>query len=208
VIRVTRETHDAPPEIQEHVERAGGTNWYGEANFRVVWGASRLTWIGGRWTDRDSNGNILREAIETRRVPKYLPLTTVAHSMRIFLLENTAAAGNYVYFDDVILSQGPVTPDLRLPPLHDSQNPTVYGSLGVSQHLNQGAANTFAGSVALASGTATVTFPTAYNFAPVCTANDTSAIATVRVQTTATTLTLTQSSGTDTIAYICVGNPN
>jgi hypothetical protein len=134
--------------------------------------------------------------------------TTVAHSMRIFLLENTAAAGNYVYFDDVILSQGPVTPDLRLAPLHDSQNPTVYGSLGISQHLNQGAANTFAGTVALASGTATVTFPTAYNSAPVCTANDTSAIATVRVQTTTTALTLTQSSGTDTIAYICVGNPN
>jgi hypothetical protein len=134
--------------------------------------------------------------------------TTVAHSMRIFLLENTAAAGNYVYFDDVILSQGPVTPDQRLAPLRDSGSPQVYGSLGVSQHLNQGAANTFAGSVALASGTATVTFPTAYNAAPVCVANDTSAIATVRVQTTATTLTLSQSSGTDTIMYVCVGNPN
>jgi hypothetical protein len=53
--------------------------------------------------------------------------TTVAHSMRIFLLENTAAAGNYVYFDDVVLSQGPVKPDLRLAPLRDSQNPTAYG---------------------------------------------------------------------------------
>jgi hypothetical protein len=73
-IRVTRETHEAPLAIQERLERAGGTNCYGDANFRVVWGASRLTWIGGRWTDRDSNGNILREAIETRRVPKYLPL--------------------------------------------------------------------------------------------------------------------------------------
>jgi hypothetical protein len=70
------------------------------------------------------------------------------------------------------------------------------------------ASNTFAGTVALASGTATATFPTAYNSAPVRTANDTSAIATVRVQTSATALTLTQSSGTDTIAYICVGNPN
>jgi hypothetical protein len=128
--------------------------------------------------------------------------------MRVFLLENTAAANNYVYFDDVILSQGPVTPDLRLAPLHDSQNPQVYGSLGISPHLNQGAANTFAGTIALASGTATITFPTAYTSAPVCTANDTSAIATVRVQTSAATLTLTQSSGTDTIMYMCVGNPN
>jgi hypothetical protein len=128
--------------------------------------------------------------------------------MRIFLLENTSAANNYVYFDDIILSQGPVTPDLRLAPLRDSANPQVYGSLGVSQHLNQGSANTFAGTVAETGGTATVTFPTAYNSAPVCVANDTSAVATVRVQTTATTLTVSQSSGTDTIMYMCVGNPN
>jgi hypothetical protein len=74
LIRVTRETHEAPPAIQERVERAGGTNSYGEANFRVVWGGARLTWIGGRWTDRDANGNVLRQTIETRRVPKYLPL--------------------------------------------------------------------------------------------------------------------------------------
>jgi hypothetical protein len=74
LIRVTRETHDAPAVIQERVTQAGGINCYGEANFRVVWGGSRLTWIGGRWTDRDQNGNILRETIETRRVPKYLPL--------------------------------------------------------------------------------------------------------------------------------------
>ena len=53
---------------------AGGTNVYGEANFRVVWGGSRLTWIGGRWTDRDASGNVIREAIEARQVPKYLPV--------------------------------------------------------------------------------------------------------------------------------------
>ena len=167
-----------------------------------VTGADWQVSAANSWTATRNFGLIFR-------VPNgYSLSTTVAHSMRIFLLENTAAAGNYVYFDDVVLSQGPVTPDLRLAPLHDSQNPAVYGSLGISQHLNQGAANTFAGTVALAAGTATVTFPTAYNSAPVCTANDTSAIATVRVQTTATTVTLTQSSGTDTIAYICVGNPN
>ena len=167
-----------------------------------VTGADWQVGTANAWTATRNYGLIFR-------VPNAFSLsTTVAHSMRIFLLENTAAAGNFVYFDDVILSQGPVTPDIRLAPLHDSQNPVVYGSLGISQHLNQGASNTFAGTVALATGTATVTFPTAYNSAPVCTANDTSAIATVRVQTTATTLTLTQSSGTDTIMYICIGNPN
>ena len=167
-----------------------------------VTGADWQVSTAGTWTATRNFGLIFR-------APNGFSVgTSVAHSMRVFLLENTAAANNYVYFDDVILSQGPVTPDLRLAPLHDSQNPQVYGSLGVSQHLNQGSANTFAGSVALVAGTATVTFPTPYNSAPVCTANDSSAVVTVKAQTTATTLMLTQASGTDTIMYICVGNPN
>lgn len=73
LIRVTRETHETPASVQERATRAGGVNRYGEPNFRVVWGGSRLAWIGGRWTDRDANGNQVREAVELRRVPKYLP---------------------------------------------------------------------------------------------------------------------------------------
>ena len=73
-IRVTRETHTAPASIAERFTRAGGTNRFGEPNYRIVWGGSRLTWIGGRWTDRDAHGNVTREAIELRRVPKYLPV--------------------------------------------------------------------------------------------------------------------------------------
>lgn len=53
--------------------RAGGLNRFGEPNFRVVWGGARLAWIGGRWTDRDAHGNVIREAIEIRREPKYVP---------------------------------------------------------------------------------------------------------------------------------------
>jgi hypothetical protein len=74
VIQVIRETHEAPESVQERVARAGGLNRYGEPNFRVVWGGARLTWIGGRWTDRDANGNVIRETVELRRAPKYLPL--------------------------------------------------------------------------------------------------------------------------------------
>lgn len=167
-----------------------------------VTGADWQVSTANSWTANRNFGIVFR-------VPNaYTSNTTVAQSMRVFLLENTAAASNYVYFDDVILSQGPVTPDIRPASLRDSGNPAVYGSLAISQHLNQSSANTFAGTVALSGGTAAVTFPTAFNSPPVCTANDTSAIATVRVQTTATTLTLSQSSGTDTIMYICVGNPN
>lgn len=54
--------------------RAGGLNRYCEPNFRVVWGWSRLTWIGGKWTDTDAHGNVMREVVELREVPKYLPL--------------------------------------------------------------------------------------------------------------------------------------
>jgi hypothetical protein len=73
MIRVTREVHEVPPAIAERVTRAGGTNWLGEPNFRVVWGGSRLTWLGGHWVDRDTHGNVIRECVELRRVPKYLP---------------------------------------------------------------------------------------------------------------------------------------
>lgn len=73
MIKVLREIHEAPTAIQERVARAGGVNRFGEPNFRVVWGGARLAWVGGRWTDRDAHGNVLREAIELRRVPKYVP---------------------------------------------------------------------------------------------------------------------------------------
>jgi hypothetical protein len=73
LIQVIRETHEAPAAVQERVARAGGSNRFGEPNFRVVWGGSRLAWIGGRWTDHDANGNVIRERIELRRTPKYVP---------------------------------------------------------------------------------------------------------------------------------------
>jgi hypothetical protein len=73
MIRVTRETHEAPAAICERIARAGGTNRFGEPNFRVVWGGSRLAWIGGRWVDRDAHGNVIREAIELRQELKYIP---------------------------------------------------------------------------------------------------------------------------------------
>jgi len=167
-----------------------------------VTGADWQVSTANAWTPTRNFGVIFR-------VPNAYSLsTTVTHSMRVFLLENTAAANNYVYFDDVILSQGPVTTEMRPGFVRDSGGSAVYGSLAVSQHFNQGASGQFAGSVALVGGTATVTFPTPFSSAPVCVANDQSAIATVRVQPSATALTLTQSSGTDTIAWICVGNPN
>jgi len=72
-IRVVRERHDAPISIERRLRLAGGINRYGEPNYRAVWGWSRLSWIGGKWTDRDSVGNVVREVVELREVPKYVP---------------------------------------------------------------------------------------------------------------------------------------
>jgi hypothetical protein len=38
MIQVLRETKEAPADVQERVARAGGRNFYGQPNFRIVWG--------------------------------------------------------------------------------------------------------------------------------------------------------------------------
>ena len=73
MIRVTRETHETPESVARRLQIAGGNNRFGEANYKAVWGWSRLGWIGGKWEDRDDGGDIVREAIELRMVPKYTP---------------------------------------------------------------------------------------------------------------------------------------
>jgi hypothetical protein len=73
MIRVIRETREAPADVARELALAGGFNPYGEPNYRAVWGWSRLDWIGGKWEDRDAAGNLLREVVELRREPKYVP---------------------------------------------------------------------------------------------------------------------------------------
>ena len=73
MIQVTRETHVAPEDVQRRLAAAGGTNRFGEPNFRAVWGGARLGWIGGKWEDRDADGALIRESIGVRLEPKYMP---------------------------------------------------------------------------------------------------------------------------------------
>src|SRR5690348_11684479 len=73
MVRILRETHEAPLSLHLRLAHAGGLNRFGEPNFRAVWGWSRLTWIGGKWADMDAHGNVARECIELRQVPKYFP---------------------------------------------------------------------------------------------------------------------------------------
>lgn len=70
--------------------------------------------------------------------------TTVAHSMRVFLLENTAANPNQLYFDDVVLSQGPISSDVR---------PAVLADSGNGGTVNAYSSYNFGGNVALQANT-------------------------------------------------------
>jgi hypothetical protein len=71
MIRVLRETHDTPEAVAHRLARAGGSNRFGEPNYRAVWGWNRLAWIGGKFEDRDEHDALLRERIELRKEPKY-----------------------------------------------------------------------------------------------------------------------------------------
>jgi hypothetical protein len=76
----------------------------------------------------------------TFHVPNsYGSQSTIAHSMRVFILENTAANPNVIYVDDALLSQGPVSMNVPLAAyVPDSGNPTVYGNLTVDGGLTVG----------------------------------------------------------------------
>jgi hypothetical protein len=76
----------------------------------------------------------------TFRVPNaYSSAATVAQSMRVFILENTAANPNQIFVDDAVLSEGPVSQSVPLTAaVSDSGNPTVYGNLTVAGGLTAG----------------------------------------------------------------------
>ncbi len=72
MIRVLRETHETPETVAHRLARASGSNRFGEANYRAVWGWNRLAWIGGKFEDHDpTTGSLLREVVELRQEPKY-----------------------------------------------------------------------------------------------------------------------------------------
>jgi hypothetical protein len=95
---------------------------------------------GADWTVAAANAWTAARNYGIRfRVPDaYSNSSTIAHSMRVFLLENTAAANNYAYFDDVVLSQGPVSADVRVAALPDSGSGgtvNAYGSYNFAGNL-------------------------------------------------------------------------
>jgi hypothetical protein len=73
----------------------------------------------------------------------------------------------------------------------------------------QSSANSdYAGIKAASSGTMTYTFVNTWVSAPVCVVSDQTTAAALKAAVTTTTLTVTGATTTDSIAYVCVGNPN
>ncbi len=88
---------------------------------------------------------------------------------------------------------------------------TVCGLPGQTQtpaRLGQIAANQFAGTAKLSNGAVTVTFTTPYHNAPICVANDTTSASNGIKPTATAAYVVFSGAGSDSIAYICIGNPN
>ena len=62
---------DPPDDIVRFLGWYGGLNFFGEPNFRVVWGAQRFCWRTKVYVDRDEHGNFLRRVPECRYRHKY-----------------------------------------------------------------------------------------------------------------------------------------
>lgn len=71
MIKERRETHETPQWAADRLKSVGGSNRFGDLNYRVTWGWNLLDLIGGKWEDRDSDGKLIREVHALRRVPKY-----------------------------------------------------------------------------------------------------------------------------------------
>ena len=69
------ETYDllVPPGVQHAAALAGGLNLFGEPNYRVVWGWSRLELRVGLHSDHDDSGNLLRHELRAEWWPRYAP---------------------------------------------------------------------------------------------------------------------------------------
>jgi hypothetical protein len=70
-VQMLRETHETPEYVEQRLRSAGGINRYGEPMYRVVWGWNRLAWMGGKFTEKDRNGTLIREVVQLRLEPKY-----------------------------------------------------------------------------------------------------------------------------------------
>ncbi len=64
-------TRPVPPELERRITEKGGKAPNGLPLFRVIWGADRLTLVGGEWNKYDDSGNIISTSLEEKLCVKY-----------------------------------------------------------------------------------------------------------------------------------------
>lgn len=62
-----RTDRQVPKEVQAHLTRVGGRNRFGEPNYRLVWGPSRLEWMGAKFEAPEFG----LPHVGVHRVPRY-----------------------------------------------------------------------------------------------------------------------------------------
>ena len=102
--------YEIPKSLETRLIAVGGLNRFGEPNYRVVWGGTRLTWIGGEWVDTDNSTNTIRRVIEERQVQKYFPAER-------FYLEKWMPPEHYGSPEDWAQNQIETVDGLRIPNL-------------------------------------------------------------------------------------------
>lgn len=65
-------SHPVPSHLEARITDKGGRSPNGLPLFRVIWGADRLTVIGGEWKKYDDSGNLTGTEIEEKLTVKYL----------------------------------------------------------------------------------------------------------------------------------------
>jgi hypothetical protein len=68
---VLRESHIPPGEAVRLLTKLGGLNRFGEAKYRAVWSNDRLSWVAGKFEDRNAAGELIREVLAARYMQKY-----------------------------------------------------------------------------------------------------------------------------------------
>jgi hypothetical protein len=155
--------------------------------YNVIWSGGRFESSTGSVTDVTPSGGTAKEVymIGPNIDSGQNPPVDAGHAITWLFSGGTASASGYKLPDAITTSH-------------------TIGIGGVNQLSANG---NLAGSVPLSSGSKMVPFSPGFASAPACTATDTSAANPVRASATASALTLT-GTGSDTVAYICVGNPN
>ena len=87
-------SHPVPSNLERRITSRGGLAPNGQPLFRVIWGADRLTLVGGEWNQFDNSGNITGTVTEEKLCVKY------PQAQNRWIMEMWTPPENYGTLDD------------------------------------------------------------------------------------------------------------